>query len=277
MIDSDDEPFEDWAAKNNFKDKRDDDASLNGDTEEEAKEEDHSSDDAPTGESVDKADKKVSDDASAEESVDKADKKVEDKSTSSPVGRGKNDATLERQRKKNKEGKKRKKRSDWKKPSAKVSKKSNTEAASQSKKGIRAASEVKKTSKTRSKTNAEKAVRKQAPNKKGTKQPHRYRPGTVALREIRRFQKSTDLLILKKPFGRLVKEITQDIEAEAREIGFPAKAYRYQGKAMLASQEAAEARLTEMFHDTQLAAIHAKRVTIHPKDIKLVADIKGII
>ena len=133
MIDSDDEPFEDWAAKNNFKDKRDDDASLNGDTEEEEKTEDHSM-----------KNRLSRDDASAEESVDKADKKVEDESTSSPDRRGKNDATLERQRKKNKEGKKRKKRSNWKKPSAKVSKKSNTEAASQVKKGICAASEVKK-------------------------------------------------------------------------------------------------------------------------------------
>ena len=126
MVDSDDDFLGDLAAENK-KAERGDDVSLNEDIEEEAKEEDHSSDDA-----------------SAEESVDKVDKKVEDKSTSSPVGRGKNDATLERQRKKNKEGTKRKKRSDWKKPSAKVSKKSNTEAASQVKKGIRAASEVKK-------------------------------------------------------------------------------------------------------------------------------------
>ena len=258
MVDSDDDFLGDLAAENK-KAERGDDVSLNEDIEEEAKEEDHSSDDA-----------------SAEESVDKADKKVEDKSTSSPVGRGKNDATLERQRKKNKEGKKRKKRSDWKKPSAKVSKKSNTEAASQVKKGIRAASEVKKTSKTRSKTNAEKAVRKQAPNKKGTKQPHRYRPGTVALREIRRFQKSTDLLILKKPFGRLVKEITQDIEKEALARGFPAKAYRWQGTAILASQEASEARMIDTLHDGQLAAFHAKRVTVKPEDIRLAAKLKGL-
>ena len=95
MIDSDDEPFEDWAAKNNFKDKRDDDASLNGDTEEEEKTEDHSM-----------KSRLSRDDASAEESVDKADEKVEDESTSSPNRRGKNGATLERQQKQNKEGKK---------------------------------------------------------------------------------------------------------------------------------------------------------------------------
>ena len=140
----------------------------------------------------------------------------------------------------------------------------------------RAASQVKKTTKTRPKTNAEKAARKQLLNKRGTKPPHCYRPGTVALREIRRFQKSTDLLLLKKPFGSLVKELTQDITAKAIEKGFPENDYRYQGKAMLASQEAAEARLTEMFHDTQLAANHAKRVTIKPEDIQLANKLKGL-
>ena len=140
----------------------------------------------------------------------------------------------------------------------------------------RAASAVKKTTKTRSKTNAEKAGRKQAPNKKGTKQPHCYRPGTVALREIRRFQKSTDLLILKKPFGNLVREITQDIEKEAIARGFPAKAYRWQGTAILASQEASEARMIDALHDGQLAAFHAKRVTVKPEDILLAAKLKGL-
>ena len=260
MVDSDDDFLGDLAAENK-KAERGDDVSLNEDIEEEAKEEDHSSDDA-----------------SAEESVDKADKKVEDKSTSSPVGRGKNDATLERQRKKNKEGTKRKKRSDWKKQRTKVSKKNVTEAASQVKKGTktRAASQVKKTTKTRPKTNAEKAARKQLPNKRGTKPPHRYRPGTVALREIRRFQKSTDLLILKKPFGNLTREITQDIEKEALARGFPAKAYRWQGTAILASQEASEARMIDTLHDGQLAAFHAKRVTVKPEDIRLAAKLKGL-
>ena len=50
-----------------------------------------------------------------------------------------------------------------------------------------------------------KAARKSAPIQAGVKKPHRYRPGTVALREIRKFQKSTDLLIRKLPFQKLVK------------------------------------------------------------------------
>ena len=98
----------------------------------------------------------------------------------------------------------------------------------------------------------------------------------MALREIWRFQKSTDLLILKKPFGRLVREITQDITTEARKKELPTNDYRYQGKAILASQEAGEARLIEMFNDTQLAAFHAKRVTIKQEDIQLANKLKGL-
>ena len=260
MVESDDDFLQSLAAENK-KAERSDDGSFNEDSEEEAKEEDHSSDVAATG-----------------ESVDKADKKVEDESTSRPNMRGKNGATLERQRKQNEQVKKRRKRSDWTKPRRKVSKGNDTEPASQVQKRTqtRAASAVKKPTKTRSKTNAEKAVRKQAPNKKGTNKPHRYRPGTVALREIRRFQKSTDLLIRKKPFGNLCREITQDIEKEAEARNFPTKAYRWQGTAILASQEASEARMIDTLHDGQLAAFHAKRVTVKPADILLAAKLKGL-
>ena len=97
------------------------------------------------------------------------------------------------------------------------------------------------------------------------KKPHRYRPGTVALREIRRYQKSTDLLIRKLPFQRLVREIAQDFKTDLR----------FQGSAVLALQEAAEAYLVGLFEDTNLCAIHAKRVTIMPKDIQLARRIRG--
>jgi histone H3 len=99
----------------------------------------------------------------------------------------------------------------------------------------------------------------------GVKKPHRYRPGTVALKEIRRYQKSTDLLIRKLPFQRLVREIAQDFKTDLR----------FQGSAVLALQEAAEAYLVGLFEDTNLAAIHAKRVTIMPKDIQLARRIRG--
>jgi len=96
-------------------------------------------------------------------------------------------------------------------------------------------------------------------------QPHRYRPGTVALREIRRYQKSTELLVRKLPFQRLVREIAQDFKSDLR----------FQGSAVLALQEASEAYLVGLFEDTNLCAIHAKRVTIMPKDIQLARRIRG--
>jgi len=110
---------------------------------------------------------------------------------------------------------------------------------------------------------ATKAARKGATG--GVKKPHRYRPGTVALREIRRYQKSTDLLIRKLPFQRLVREIAQDFKNDLR----------FQGTAVLALQESAEAYLVSLFEDTNLCAIHAKRVTIMPKDIQLARRIRG--
>jgi histone H3 len=97
------------------------------------------------------------------------------------------------------------------------------------------------------------------------KKAHRYRPGTVALREIRRYQKSTDLLIRKMPFQRLVREIAQDFRSEIR----------FQANAIIALQEATETYLTGLFEDTNLCAIHGKRVTILPKDLQLARRIRG--
>ncbi|XP_077856921.1 histone H3.1 [Macaca mulatta] len=111
---------------------------------------------------------------------------------------------------------------------------------------------------------ATKAARKSAPATGGVKKPHRYRPGTVALREIRRYQKSTELLIRKLPFQRLVREIAQDFKTDLR----------FQSSAVMALQEACEAYLVGLFEDTNLCAIHAKRVTIMPKDIQLARRIR---
>jgi len=100
--------------------------------------------------------------------------------------------------------------------------------------------------------------RSTAPGALGVRK-QRYRPGTLALREIRKYQRSTDLLIRKLPFQRLVREIGQEWLADMR----------FQSAALLALQEAAEAYLVGLFADTNLCAIHAKRVTIMPKDIQL--------
>ncbi|MBN3312495.1 H3 protein, partial [Atractosteus spatula] len=179
---------------------------------------------------------------------------------------------------------------------------------------------------------ATKAARKSAPATGGVKKPHRYRPGTVALREIRRYQKSTELLIRKLPFQRLVREIAQDFKTDLRfqssavmALQEASEAYlvglfedtnlpgtvalreirryqkstellirklpfqrlvreiaqdfktdlRFQSSAVMALQEASEAYLVGLFEDTNLCAIHAKRVTIMPKDIQLARRIRG--
>jgi len=112
---------------------------------------------------------------------------------------------------------------------------------------------------------ASKAAVKKTAAAGGVKKPHRFRPGTVALREIRRFQKSTELLIRKLPFQRLVREIASEFKTDLR----------FQSSAVLALQEATEAYLVGLFEDTNLCAIHAKRVTIMPKDIQLARRIRG--
>ncbi len=110
-----------------------------------------------------------------------------------------------------------------------------------------------------------KAARKSAPSSSGIKKPHRFRPGTVALREIRKYQKSTEMLIRKLPFQRLVREIAQEFKTDLR----------FQSSAVAALQEASESYLVGLFEDTNLCAIHAKRVTIMPKDMQLARRIRG--
>jgi histone H3/H4 len=116
------------------------------------------------------------------------------------------------------------------------------------------------------------------------KKPHRFRPGTVALREIRRYQKSTELLIRKLPFQRLVREIAQDFKVRllvqvcklmSKIVASGKTDLRFQSSAVMALQEAAEAYLVSLFEDTNLAAIHAKRVTIQPKDLALARRLRG--
>ena len=99
----------------------------------------------------------------------------------------------------------------------------------------------------------------------GVKRAHRFRPGTVALRHIRKYQKSTELLIRKLPFQRLVRYIANDFKTDRR----------FQSSAVLALQEAAEAYMVGLFEDTNLCAIHARRVTIMPKDMQLARRIRG--
>jgi len=110
-----------------------------------------------------------------------------------------------------------------------------------------------------------KKSKKTANSSGGIKKAHRFRPGTVALREIRRYQKSTELLIRKLPFQRLVREVASSYHDNIR----------FQAAAIAGLQEAAEGYLIELFEDTNLCAIHAKRVTIMAKDIRLARRIRG--
>ncbi|XP_060069734.1 uncharacterized protein LOC132549783 [Ylistrum balloti] len=96
---------------------------------------------------------------------------------------------------------------------------------------------------------------------------YRYRPGTKALMEIRQYQKSSDLLLRKLPFSRVVREIVQNKH--------PGVQLRWEATAIMALQEAAEAYLVHLFEDANLCAIHAKRVTLMPKDIWLARKIRG--
>ncbi|KAL3067948.1 hypothetical protein niasHT_037938 [Heterodera trifolii] len=102
-------------------------------------------------------------------------------------------------------------------------------------------------------------------NATGTRKPHRYRPGTVARREIRRYQSTTELLLRKLPFQRLVREIAQDNDLEMR----------FQAVAFSTMQEASETYLIRLLENTNLAAANANRVTIMPSDIQMSRHIRG--
>jgi histone H3 len=109
-----------------------------------------------------------------------------------------------------------------------------------------------------------------APNKKiikraeGEKRPHRFRAGTVALREIKRYQKSGDMLLRKQPFQRLVRSIAQEFSPNIR----------FQASAILALQEAAEGHLIDILADSNICAIHARRVGITDKDLQVASKIR---
>ncbi|XP_010261517.1 PREDICTED: histone H3-like centromeric protein HTR12 isoform X2 [Nelumbo nucifera] len=110
-------------------------------------------------------------------------------------------------------------------------------------------------------TSPESSTRQQQQRK-----PHRYRPGTVALREIRHYQKTWTLLIPAAPFIRAVKEISNFYSPQVT---------RWTAEALVALQEAAEDYLVHLFEDAMLCAIHAKRVTLMQKDWALARRLGG--
>eukprot|EP01084_Bolivina_argentea_P138909 244445_1 len=121
-------------------------------------------------------------------------------------------------------------------------------------------SKTSKTSKSR-----ERASKGPGPDINSVRKKRRARPGTVALKEIRKYQQSTDLLLRKLPFSRLVKEIATKYKRDLR----------FQASALQALQCATEAHMVSLFEDSNLCAIHAKRVTVMPRDMQLARRIRG--
>ncbi|KAK7695876.1 histone H3-like centromeric protein hH3v [Cerrena zonata] len=170
-------------------------------------------------------------------------------------------------------GKRRHESSDDSSPDASPAKKSRTHTARKSTGGIPPAPIAGPSRTGGNRTAPITAPRRPAPGQQNQEKKRRYRPGTVALREIRKYQKSTDLLLRKLPFSRVVREITMEMQTDVN--GLPASGLRWQSSAILALQEATEAFLVHLFEDANLCAIHAKRVTIMQRDIQLARRIRG--
>ena len=110
---------------------------------------------------------------------------------------------------------------------------------------------------------------------RGIKKPHCYRPGMVAWREYRRYQKSTKCLFKRSPFQKLIREISQEYRVCPKGPGTPSIQVRFQSTAITALQEAAENFIVGLFADVNLLAVHAKRVTVMPRDVRLALRIRG--
>ena len=109
----------------------------------------------------------------------------------------------------------------------------------------------------------------------GIKRPHHSRPELVALREIRRYQKSTECLIKRSPFQKLIQEMSQEYCICQQGPGTPSMHVRFQSTVIAALQEAVENFIVGIFEDVNLLAMHAKRVTVMPRDIRLALRIRG--
>jgi histone H3 len=126
--------------------------------------------------------------------------------------------------------------------------------------------ETSRSAKKVSKSSGKKAVKSaSAGAASGQKKSRRFRPGTVALRQIRKLQKSTDLLLRKAPFQRLVREV-----ATSQKEGL-----RWAASAVAAVQEATESHLVSLLSDANLCALHGRRVTVFPRDLSLARRLRG--
>ena len=129
------------------------------------------------------------------------------------------------------------------------------------------AAKAKAATKMPTKVKDSKAIKKTAPAEGGVKdrKVRRNKPGTVTLREVKRYQKTVDMLLPRASFQRVVRAITMEMD----------HTLRFQSQALQALQEASEAYIVGLFEDTNLCAIHAKRVTVQRKDMDLARRIRG--
>ena len=121
----------------------------------------------------------------------------------------------------------------------------------------------------------QKLLRRSITHTGGIKKPHQYRPGMVTLREIRRYQKSTECLIKRTPFQKLIREISQEYRVCPVGPGTPSIQVQFQSTAIAALQEAAENFIVGLFEDVNLLAVHSKRVTVMARDFRLDLRIRG--
>ena len=96
------------------------------------------------------------------------------------------------------------------------------------------------------------------------KRRYKYKPGTVALREVHKMQRTSHLLIPLSPFQELIREIAMSYKADLR----------FQREALLAIQEAAESHLVSIFQHTQNMAVHGGRKTIQDRDLTLAIHVR---
>jgi histone H3/H4 len=104
-------------------------------------------------------------------------------------------------------------------------------------------------------------------SKSGVKRKHRFRSGTVALRDIRKAQASGDLLLARAPFRRVVREVAAELRGMNDDL-------RFQEDAMDALQEALEQYTIDLFQVTNKLAIHSGRPSILLRDFQLAVDIR---
>ena len=95
------------------------------------------------------------------------------------------------------------------------------------------------------------------------------------MREIRRYQQSTECLIKKTSFHKLIREISQEYRVCPDVPGTPSVQVHFQSTAIVALQEAVENFIVGLFKDVNLLAVHANRVTVMPRDIRLALRIRG--